>query len=43
MFAEKKTEPVNKKQYQFAIEDTTDISTFYDLLPKEKFAKSYKF
>lgn len=43
MFAEKKAEPLSKKLYQYAIEDITDISTFYDSLPKEKFAKQYKF
>jgi hypothetical protein len=29
--------------YRWAIEDESDVSSFYDILPKSKMAKQYKF
>lgn len=39
----KKVALTPSSKYQYAIEDESDLTNFYDLLPKEKFATQYSF
>ena len=40
---QKKEENKGGKKFQWASEDNSDLTDFYSMLPREKFAKKYKF
>jgi antiviral helicase SKI2 len=40
---EKPVSATDKSKFQYAVEDVSDLTNFYDLLPKEKFAFQYPF